>query len=232
MKVSFPKTMRFSTLKEREDFYKNEFSFRKMAKVVPLEDLKFAVVIGRHTHIFPPKYKGDLNDVVQLDTVKKPSQLRVELLEFLPESVYYSTEGVEIAVDLDPENLKCKKCRTHTSKTFCRECFEKVRTETLQLYDYLKYRDKLITYSGRGFHIHIRDPRIIYWTKLQKKALAKEITKQGFIHDEWVCSGEKEFIRLPYTLNAVVSRICIPLTKKELEDFDLSNNLECKPSFL
>jgi hypothetical protein len=39
-------------------------------------------------------------------------------------------------------------------------------------------------------------------------------------------------IRLPWSLNGLVSRIALPLTKKELESFDAVHDERCLPKFL
>ncbi len=50
--------------------------------------------------------------------------------------------------------------------------------------------------------------------------------------DEWVPSGGMRLIRLPYSLNGLVSRTVIPLAKNELGIFDPITDERTIPRFL
>ena len=54
-----------------------------------LGNTKFAVIIGRHTKIYPEKYKEDASTTIIIDEYKDLEDLRGQILEFLPEAVYY-----------------------------------------------------------------------------------------------------------------------------------------------
>lgn len=56
-RYNLPKGMRYSTLKERKEFYQREFRVEKVEKWFEdwREQVKFAVIMGRHTGIFLKK---------------------------------------------------------------------------------------------------------------------------------------------------------------------------------
>jgi DNA primase catalytic subunit len=58
------------------------------------------------------------------------------------------------------------------------------------------------------------------------------VKKEGFHIDEWVTSGEMRLIRLPYSLNGLVSRLVLPLTRDELKSFDPIHDERALPGFL
>ena len=89
-----------------------------------------------------------------------------------------------------------------------------------------------VVYSGRGFHIHVFDQKAYQLTVNERLDLAKKVKKAGFHIDDWVTSGEFRLIRLPYSLNGLVSRIVLPLKKDELESFDAVHDKRCLPKFL
>ena len=78
--------------------------------------VKFAVIIGRHTKIYPEKYKEDASTTIIIDEYKNLEDVKEQIFEFLPEAVYYDRNvydandrkvGQELAFDLDPENITC-----------------------------------------------------------------------------------------------------------------------------
>ena len=64
-----PIGMRYATLDERKQFYAQEFSPQKAAEWFKdgFGNIKFAVIIGRHTKIFPEKYKEDALTTIIID---------------------------------------------------------------------------------------------------------------------------------------------------------------------
>ncbi len=137
--------------------------------------------------------------------------------------------GQELVFDVDPENFTCPihgtledKMRKHQGLSFCRLEFQLAQQETLQLTEVLSRRFSQVSlvYSGRGFHIHIRDEEAAFWDRKKRLTLVRSLTKKGFVMDEWIPAGGMRLIRLPYSLNGLVSRIAIPLAKNELGVFD------------
>jgi len=215
-----------------------------------LRYVKFAVIIGRHTRIFPAKYTEDADTTIIIDEYKNLSDLREQTVEFLPESAYYDRNvynendhkiGQELAFDLDPENITCpihgslaEKMKRGQGLSFCTLELEMVKEQALSLHEYLEknYSQMRIVYSGRGFHIHVFDEEAYMLKEKEKREIARIVKKKGFAIDEWVTLGEMRLIRLPFSLHGLVSRIVLPLEKSEVERFDPVNDERCLPKFL
>jgi DNA primase catalytic subunit len=210
----------------------------------------FAVIIGRHTHIFQEEYVEDAATTILIENYKNLKDVRAEILEFLPEAVYYDRNlygekgkvvGQELAFDLDPENLTCPvhgtlkdKMKRRQGLGFCEIELKMVEEETVKLYERLQslFSELKIVYSGRGFHIHVFDKEVFSWKSQRRGALAKKLTKEGFLIDEWVTSGAMRLIRLPYSLHGMVSRIVLPIPIDELPEFNPVTDKRCFPEFL
>ncbi|MCW3996804.1 MAG: DNA primase [Candidatus Bathyarchaeota archaeon] len=247
-----PSGMRFSTLEERRQFYAEEFNPKKVAEwfTSALYRIKFAVIIGRHTKIYPQKYQEDASTTIIIDEYKDLQDLREQILEFLPEAVYYDRNiydegdrqvGQELAFDLDPENITCPihgtladKMKRRQGLSFCEIELEMVKNETIGLYEFLEkqFSDLRVVYSGRGFHLHVLDAEAFGLSTKQRVELAGQVKAAGFHIDEWVTSGEFRLIRLPYSLNGMVSRIVLPIKKDELESFNAISDRRVLPHFL
>lgn len=247
-----PEGMRYSSLKEREQFYRQEFNPEKVEQWFKGINGKifFAVIIGRHTHIYPEKYKEDASTTIIIDEYKDIDEVMNLIIEFLPESVYYDRNvyneknkivGQELAFDLDPENIKCPIHGSLTDKmkkgqglSFCELELKLVKEQALSLYEYLEKSFSImkIVYSGRGYHIHVFDKYAYDMTRKEREQVAKSVKANGFPIDEWVTAGDMRLIRLPYSLHGLVSRIAIPLNFNELRNFDPINVERCIPRFL
>jgi DNA primase catalytic subunit len=246
-----PEGMRYTTLEERKEFYLKEFNLKKAEEwfTCGWGKTKFAVIIGRHTKIYPPKYREDASTTIIIDEYQNLQDVRHQVLEFLPEAVYYDRNiynqddrkvGQELAFDLDPENITCPvhgsladKMKRQQGLSFCRLELEMVQREAVGLFSFLEKRfsDVRVVYSGRGFHLHIMDPKTYTLSAEERVDLAGQAKQAGFHIDEWVTSGEMRLIRFPYSLNGLVSRIVLPLTKQELESFDPVSDQRCLPRF-
>ena len=247
-----PPGMRFSTLEERKGFYTQEFNPKQATQWLSnaMGRTKFAVIIGRHTKIFPEKYKQDAATTIIIDEYKTINDVQEQILEFLPEAVYYDRNlydgndrviGQELAFDLDPENITCPihgtledKMKRKQGLSFCELELDMIKKETVALHEYLLklFSDLRIVYSGRGFHIHVFDKEAYKLNTQQRINIALHAKQEGFHIDEWVTSGEYRLIRLPYSLNGIVSRKVLPLKKEELESFDPFHDKRCLPTFL
>jgi DNA primase catalytic subunit len=251
-KYYLPEGMRYATLEERRRFYTEEFDTQKVAKWLGKRTsrLKFAVIIGRHTRVFPEKYREDADTTITIDEYKNLSDLREQIIEFLPESVYYDRNlydakdhkaGQELAFDLDPENITCpihgdlaQKMKRGQGLSFCELELEMVKEQALRLHEYLEneFAQLRLVYSGRGFHIHVFDEEAYTLSEKMRLQLAHAVKKKGFSIDEWVTVGEMRLIRLPFSLHGLVSRIAVPLEKNEIGRFDPVRDERCIPKFL
>jgi len=254
LRYTLPKGMRYATLKERKEFYEREFDTDKVKRW--FEDwsqcdfVKFAVIIGRHTRIFPRKYAEDASTTIIIDEYRDLNHVKTQILEFLPESVYYDRNvydakqrvvGQELAFDLDPENLTCPvhgtladKMKRRQGLAFCELELNMVKKETRHLCEELQERfaELRVVYSGRGFHIHVFDKETFTWKRTERQRLARELKKKGFLIDEWVTTGGMRLIRLPYSLHGMVSRVVLPIEADELAGFDPTTDPRCIPNFL
>ena len=149
--------------------------------------------------------------------------------------------GQELALDIDPENFDCpihgtleEKMKKHQGLSFCPLEFQLAQQEVVEILDLLsrKYSALRVVYSGRGFHVHVFDRETLSWTRKKRLGFVHSLTKRGFRMDEWVPSGGMRLIRLPYSLNGLVSRIAIPLTVDEVEGFDPVTDDRSLPGFL
>jgi DNA primase catalytic subunit len=247
-----PKGMMYATLEERRQFYADEFSISSVAEWFRGKPGKtwFAVIIGRHTKIFPEKYRQDASTTIIIDQYNSLEDVRCHVLDFLPEGVYYDRNsygeeggkiGQELAFDLDPENIICPvhgsladKMAKNQGLGFCEIELDMVKKETIRLYEFLEgsFSQLKIVYSGRGFHIHVLDKNAYELTTQERLKIAEQTKQAGFHIDAWVTSGEMRLIRLPYSLNGLVSRIVLPLAKSELEKFNPVLDERCLPKFL
>jgi len=253
-KYNLPAGMRYATLKERREFYRDEFHANKLEEWFEnwnqKSTVKFAVIIGRHTHIFPKKYGEDASTTIIIDEYRDLEDVKAQILEFVPESAYYDRNvydsgqrviGQELAFDLDPENLTCPihgtladKMKLHQGLAFCELELKMVKEETIKLSEELEkqFLRIRVIYSGRGFHIHVFDPEPFKWSYRKRQTLARELKKKGFLIDEWVTTGGMRLIRLPYSLHGMVSRVVLPIKANELGRFDPITDLRCIPKFL
>jgi len=251
-KYYMPEGMRYATLEERREFYTAEFDLSKVAQWFKkcMDRVKFAVIIGRHTKIYPEKYREDADTTIIIDEYQDLGEVRAQIIEFLPESAYYDRNvydendrktGQELSFDLDPENVTCPihgsladKMKRGQGLGFCALELEMVREQAIQLYEYLEeeFSAMHIVYSGRGFHIHVFDTEAYTLSDKKRRELAKTVKKKGYGIDEWVTAGEMRLIRLPHSLHGLVSRIVVPLEKSELERFNPVSDERCIPKFL
>ncbi len=251
-KYYLPIGMRYASLEEREQFYTEEFNLGHIAEWFGhhLGNTKFAVIMGKHTKIYRQKYAQDAATTIIIDEYRDLADVQEQIVEFLPEAVYYDRNvygendqkvGQELAFDLDPENVTCPihgtledRMQRQQGLSFCELELEIVRKEAIGLYEYLgrRFSDLRVVYSGRGFHLHVLDKDAYALTTEERLALAREVKVAGFHIDEWVTTGEYRLIRLPYSLNGLVSRIVLPLKKEELERFDAVHDRRCLPQFL
>lgn len=247
---------RIATVEERREFYDTQFQLMKMKEWLGKWPQFFAVDYGSETKqsVDPTK----LNQIVILPPNLDETQLRGKLVEYAPEDVYadvnrykdtkdcYTCEkhkpfcsncenvlGKTLVFDVDPENIDCPKCGKKEYPKFCNVCMRMSLQKGVELAHFLETRHHFeqirFVFSGRGCHIHVDDDAAFRMTLKERQELAKNL--QEFCIDPWVTT-EKHLIRAPYTLNALVSRIAIPLELDEVSHFDPETDSRTIPEFL
>jgi len=247
--------VKIASLKEREEFYKKEFDITEVKKWFNENKIKpqfFIIDPGSDSKISKYKSKG----LIILRPNINYKELREKLIKYLPEDVYYDRNiyknpslyiekgnlkkkfsnsitdnnwlGQELVFDVDLDNLKCNLCK---GKGFCSNCLHDALKDAIKIKEILnrKYKKVVIVYSGRGFHVHVRDKSAYKLTPKQRARLNTKFRKYAI--DPWVSKGYTRLIRLPYSLHGLVSRIVIPLNEKERKKFK-ENNKKFMPKFL
>ncbi len=265
--LRFPRGMRPSSLAERKEFYASEFDVEGLDAWIGerWKNLKFAMIVGRHTGIFMPEHAADRSNVVIADDWRSAHDLKSYALDYLPEAMYYDRNryedvsecrkcgkdrdrcrkcrnysGQQLAFDLDPENVDCPfhghigdKIQAGRGLSFCMYEFKAVRRQAYALASEMmgRYEKVGVVYSGRGFHVLVDDESSYSLSRKQRKVIAREMGRRYDI-DEWVTIGESRLLRLPYSLNALVSRKCMIMKwGRDLLSFDPRTSRAATPRF-
>jgi DNA primase catalytic subunit len=138
-------------------------------------------------------------------------------------------DGQQLVFDVDPENYWCPQCDTEGSErhhSFCETCFKATKEATLYLYDVLSesYSDLQIVSTGRGFHIHVFDRDSFHLSVPERELLVSKVKEVNIAVDSYITIGKMYLIRLPYTLNGLVSRVAVPLSVTEVEKLAMYNS--------
>lgn len=153
-----------------------------------------------------------------------------KIKQYSPEDIYYDRNhyanpeevlktlqfshplSQELAFDVDADNLVCEN---HSDDKVCSVCIEKAYHSALILKNELSriYKNIKTVYSGRGFHIHVLDKSAFILSNEERRQLTHKFL--DFPIDSWVSGGRICLIRMPFSLNALVSRKVIPLKEKQ-----------------
>ena len=150
------------------------------------------------------------------------------------------TFGQQLAFDIDPENFDCpihgnleEKLNKRQGLSFCRLELQLAQEQAFELMDELSgsFGELRLVYSGRGFHIHVLDEDTFFWTRRQRLTLIRSLVRRGYLMDEWVAGGGMRLIRLPHSLNGLVSRLAAPLDKIDAHSLDPVTDPRFLPAF-
>ncbi len=186
---------------------------------------------------------------IYISSVTSPEELRRKLAFFYPEGAYYWRNrvknydlckncprrkerkvlpcwgcknflGQELVFDIDPENIDVGQNYSDSKFSFGEEEFFAARDQALEMVEILEEEFERVVpvYSGRGFHIHVLDERAFRLSPKEREKYVERFKNWGI--DYVVTRGGASLIRLPYSLNAVVNKEVLPLTKKQLASFD------------
>ena len=216
---------RVSALAERQEFYEKEFSIAKVKywfrkNKIPLQQL-CAIDAGSDTGIIYDK--KNMNKMLYF----KFSELKNKIKKYVPEDVYYDRNyyinpdkilnslkfnqhafdahfAQELVFDIDVDNIGKKVSGSNLKSAY--KIAIKLKKELNKKFNFKKMK---IVYSGRGFHIHVLDKKAYSFTIKERDFLNKQISKYPI--DPWVSRGFIRLIRMPYTLNSLVSRVVTPI---------------------
>ncbi|MBN2421355.1 hypothetical protein JXB27_03700 [Candidatus Woesearchaeota archaeon] len=214
---------RFSSLEERREFYKKEFSVKKVKSWFRKNKIHLpqicALDAGTESNIL-------LNKKWKNTMFYFPfSELKNQIKNYVPEDVYYDRNTYknpkqvlktlklnkwvrqELTFDLDVDNIPK------------RESFEsrlrKIYKKSVELKNELKkrgFRKIAIVYSGKGFHVHVFDKKAYALDVAEREKLNDKFS--DFPIDPWVSKGYIRLIRLPYSLHGTTSRKCLPVENR------------------
>ena len=233
MKKEFP--FRPSTLQERKQFYEKEFSLEKVKNWFKKNNRTLpqicALDAGTETNFIKnKKWKG-------IHFYFPFKELKEKIKKYVPEDIYYDRNlykdpekrlknlssrnffsnknftSQELVFDIDSDNFACFHSK---DEQVCNKCLNQAWQYTLKLKKTLSnnFQKIKIVYSGRGFHLHVLDRKAFFLSIKEREKLVKKFSK--FPIDPWVSRGYIELVRLPYTLNSLVSRKVMPLSNKEI----------------
>src|SRR2546430_16479745 len=102
--------MRPATVQERYEFYHQEFRTNLVRDWFRgwTTPIVFAVVIGRHTEIFPVEYRRERSRTILIDEYEGLRDLRQYCMEFRPESVFTTGTYTGTGTKRDVANTKSK----------------------------------------------------------------------------------------------------------------------------
>jgi len=150
--------------------------------------------------------------------------------------------GQELMFDIDPENIDCPNCGTLEDRVngramfkFCYICFNKAVDFTQGLHSMVESMGigrPVTVYSGRGFHVYVEGKGALKMGFKERSSISKEIKAKGFPIDTWVSDGEARLARVPYSLNGMVSRICMPIEIAEIKKMDFWRSRQFVPEFV
>lgn len=221
-----------TTLLERKAFYESEFSLNKVRSWFRGRALPqlCAVDAGSDTKVIIDRRLKDKLLYFPF------SELKEKIGKYLPEDVYYDRNTYEnpatvlenldfrnfrkhlkqeLAFDIDVDNIPCRHPR---GQEVCDLCLSKAFGGALDMKKKLdgEFSKVKLVYSGRGFHIHVLDERAFHLTIKERARLSRRFSVYPI--DPWVSRGYIRLIRMPYTLNALVSRIVKPVdTRKKFD---------------
>jgi DNA primase catalytic subunit len=149
--------------------------------------------------------------------------------------------GQQLAFDLDPENIDCpyhghigEKLQSGRGLSFCMLEFKRARRQAYNLSMELRveYNSVHTVFSGRGFHVVVDDEPAYSLTRRHRSDIARKYGKRYAI-DEWVTVGGSRLMRLPGSLNAIVSRKCVEIKRgRDLLKFDPRTSVLAMPDFV
>lgn len=217
-----------STLEERREFYKKEFSLKKVKSWFKKIGIKFpqicALDAGMKTKILLDKSFDKKLFYFNFEEMEE------KIKKYVPEGVYYDRNeyanpdkvldklnfknriSQELVFDIDVDNIK--NVSPENTQGYERY-LDKAHDYAIKLKKELekKFSKILVVYSGRGFHLHVVDKKAYALSNDERRLLVKRFSKYPI--DAWVSRENIRLIRMPYTLNGIVSRVVTPISERK-----------------
>jgi DNA primase catalytic subunit len=248
MQYRFPPGLRPATVEDREQFYRDQFTFDQAEDVLARwDDPTFVVDVGTETTRYRPKYKKYKDKLVYIRNYANRRGLRQKLVRYAPEDLYYVRESdtgteQEFCIDIDPENADCRACThfraQHQGKpkvySFCTKCFKTAAEQTKQLFDLLEthFHDVRVLYTGRGFHLRVLDDEAYLMEQEDRERFAAQLQGEEYAVDAWVVNGSVDILRVPGSLHGLVSRITTEINADQLDNPEKILGTVGVPAFL
>ncbi len=241
MRYDYPAGMKPTPVRERERFYREEFEtafleerMERWKRFVPVID------IGTDSTLYKPRLQELKGKLVRIKEYRDLPHLVEKIGDYAPEDIYYSRtisrEGQvdvnptqELVFRIAPHQLDCRKCdrkRQHMEKqyreyVFCRGCFADAAHHTRNLYMFLErhFDDMDLVYTGRAFHLHVNDEEGFQMQQEDRWELARKVARQFPIQKD-ITAGDTDLVRLPGSLNGLVSRTVTQLSVSHMTDPD------------
>lgn len=236
MEFHFPYGLKPSRVGDRKKFYREEFDIEKASNWFDTKKgvLPLALDVGTETTRYKPQFKKYLDKIVYIRRFDGHESLRKKLVNYSPEDLYFSPfefrdgsirENSELIFEINPDEIECKTCKFRKRKlgkhikTFCKDCADKAAEKTKELFELLEshFNDVKIVFNGIGYYIIIQDTEALEFTRKYRKGLASRIMKK-FPINQRITIGEKDLIRVPGSLNGLVSRKVMEVSKYDLDD--------------
>jgi len=250
MQYDYPAGLKPASVEQRERFYREEFPREQVARrigrwyrFVPVID------IGSESTLYKPRLSDLKGKLVRVSGYTDIDQLVEKFVDYAPEDIYYSrtiekpdevhvNPDQELVFRIGPFAVDCVRCERKRKyldedqhrNVFCLDCLGTAAEKTKELYRFLKrhFDDMDIVYAGRGFNIHVNDEDAYRMAMEDRWELANKVAKQ-FPIDKEVTAGDKDMIRLPGSLNGLVSRTAITISPHDLDDVEFLLNHKAVP---
>jgi len=184
--------------------------------VLPTETISFWNKIKKFLRLLPKKEFLIGSHNIQLNINKKlyyDRNIYKDYKKILKTLKFNNYISQELAFDVDADNIICDHPK---NKSVCKKCLNKIYKAALKMkgeINDLGFKKIEIVYSGRGFHVHVMDKKASLLSVKERSSLNKKFKK--FPIDPWVSRGYIRLIRMPYSLNSLVSRKTMPIKTKK-----------------
>lgn len=251
MQYDFPEGLKPTPVRQREAFYQEEFSTDAVEKLMEQRNWFVPVIdVGTESTLYKPRLQELKGKLVRISEYADATQLVEKITDYAPEDVYYSRNDTkegrievnprqELVFRVAPHELDCNMCdrkRQHMEEqwqkfVFCENCFADAAHHARNLYVFLErhFEEMDLVFTGRAFHVHVNDEEGFRMEQEDRWELARKVSRQFPIQEE-MTAGESDLVRLPGSLNGLVTRKVVSLHVTDLTDPDYILNERSVPA--